>query len=199
MLCDDCRERPANVHVTKINNNHKVERHLCDACAQKTGEISFSTDTQFAVQDFLKGMLSHGFAGFPRSEAAARCPNCRMTFEDFSRSGKIGCSVCYDSFSDRLNPMLHRIHGTAGHTGKIPKRCGGGGVWAHRHHKSVVYHSRRFPVCGSQDRDPAGRLPDNAHSGQEKSRAQQPRRAGDNPFHRRRRYPCPRGCQAFRP
>lgn len=125
MLCDDCRERPANVHVTKINNNHKVERHLCDACAQKTGEISFSTDTQFAVQDFLKGMLSHGFAGFPRSEAAARCPNCRMTFEDFSRSGKIGCSVCYDSFSDRLNPMLHRIHGTAGHTGKIPKRCGG--------------------------------------------------------------------------
>ncbi len=42
MLCDDCKERQASVHITKINNGQKTERHLCEICAEKAGELSFT-------------------------------------------------------------------------------------------------------------------------------------------------------------
>jgi protein arginine kinase activator len=123
MLCDDCKERPASVHITKINNNVKTEKHLCEQCAQKAGEMTFFTENQFSVQDFLKGMFN--FTNLPHSGQSVPCPNCGMTFEDFSRGGKIGCSDCYTTFGRRFEPLLRRIHGTSRHTGKIPKRAGG--------------------------------------------------------------------------
>jgi protein arginine kinase activator len=48
-----------------------------------------------------------------------------MTYSDFSRGGKIGCSDCYSSYGERLEPLLRRIHGASSHTGKVPKRTGG--------------------------------------------------------------------------
>jgi protein arginine kinase activator len=125
MLCDDCKERQASVHITKINNNQKTEKHMCDQCAQKSGEISFTSDSQFAVQDLLKGMFSHGFTNAPQQKSGTACPGCGMTYSDFSRQGKIGCGECFATYGDRLEPLLRRIHGTSCHTGKVPKRSGG--------------------------------------------------------------------------
>lgn len=125
MLCDDCKERPASVHITKINNSKKTEKHLCDTCAQKSGELTFSTDAQHTVQDFLKGMFSHGISGIPAQRSENACPHCGMSYNDFSRGGKIGCSKCFATFGERLRPLLRRIHGTNSHTGKVPKRGGG--------------------------------------------------------------------------
>lgn len=124
MLCDDCKERPVSVHITHINNNQKTEKHLCDQCAQKSGDISFSTDAKFGIQDLLKGMFNHGFANIPQVKAEA-CPRCGMTYGDFSRGGKFGCGDCFTTYGERLDPLLRRIHGTSSHTGKVPKRSGG--------------------------------------------------------------------------
>ncbi|HMM23151.1 MAG TPA: UvrB/UvrC motif-containing protein [Selenomonadales bacterium] len=125
MLCDDCKERPASVHITKINNNKKTEKHLCDICAQKSGELTFSTEAQHTVQDFLKSMFSYGFSSQPAPRTEYTCPHCGMSYSDFSRGGKIGCSQCFAAFGERLKPLLRRIHGTSSHTGKVPKRNGG--------------------------------------------------------------------------
>jgi len=125
MLCDNCKERPASVHITKINNNQKTEKHLCEQCAQNSGEINFSPDANFSVQDLLKGMFSHGFSGSPQCQVESACPSCGMTYDDFSRYGKIGCGDCFSAYGDRLEPLLRRIHGTCSHTGKVPKRSGG--------------------------------------------------------------------------
>ncbi|MDR7867624.1 MAG: UvrB/UvrC motif-containing protein [Sporomusaceae bacterium] len=125
MLCDDCKEKQASVHITKINNNQKTEKHLCDTCAEKAGELSFSTDANFAFQDFLKGMMGASLAGPPQHRSETACPNCGLTYGDFGRSGKIGCGECYTAYGDRLEPLLRRIHGTSAHTGKVPRRGGG--------------------------------------------------------------------------
>ena len=53
------------------------------------------------------------------------CPNCGMRYRDFQQTGKIGCSVCYDTFRAQLEPLLRRIHGSSVHSGKIPHRTGG--------------------------------------------------------------------------
>lgn len=124
MLCDDCKKKPACVHITKITNNQKVDKYLCEQCAMESGELVFSTDHKFSVHDFLKGMFSNSLAeaAQPQSEA---CTNCGMTYRDFSRTGKFGCSSCYSVFGDKLEPLLRRIHGATNHIGKVPKRSEG--------------------------------------------------------------------------
>lgn len=124
MMCEDCQKRPACVHITKVNNNHKTEKHLCEYCAQKAGEFSFSSDAGLSVHDLLKGMFSQGFVE-TQQKALPVCANCGMAYNDFSHNGKIGCSVCYSTFADRLERVLRRIHGANAHTGKVPRRTGG--------------------------------------------------------------------------
>lgn len=123
MLCDDCHKRPACVHITKINNNQKIEKHLCEYCAQKTGEFNFTFDAGLSVQDLLKGMFTQSYV--ETQQQSVTCPNCGMSYGDFSHNGKIGCSVCYSTFADRLQQVLRRIHGANVHTGKVPLRTGG--------------------------------------------------------------------------
>ena len=53
------------------------------------------------------------------------CPSCHMSYQDFTRTGKIGCSDCYKTFALALEPLLRRIHGSSTHIGKIPNRAGG--------------------------------------------------------------------------
>jgi len=125
MLCDDCKKRAACMHITKIVNNQKDEKHLCAECAKAAGEISLSFDTQFYVHDFLKGMFNHGlFADKQVVKELDSCSECGMTYSDFNRKGKVGCSACYITFGGEFEPLLKRIHGASYHTGKIPKRSG---------------------------------------------------------------------------
>jgi protein arginine kinase activator len=123
MLCDDCKKRQASVHITKIINNQKVEQHLCEVCAKESELVVFAVNPQsFTVQDFLKGMFHH--ISHETARPTVSCPDCGMTYQDFSRSGKIGCSTCYKTFSPELETVIRRIHGTSSHTGKVPHRSG---------------------------------------------------------------------------
>ena len=47
-----------------------------------------------------------------------RCQKCGNTFSDIVRSGKVGCSECYETFYDKLLPSIQRIHGRIKHNGK---------------------------------------------------------------------------------
>ncbi len=124
MLCDKCKQRPACVHITKIINNQKTEQHLCDICAAESGDAMLTAESMFSVQDFLKGMFSSGIVP-QQKEHNYECENCGLSYNDFSRVGKFGCSECYKYFGDQVTPLIRRIHGTRGHTGKVPKKAGG--------------------------------------------------------------------------
>ncbi len=88
MLCDDCKERPASVHITKIYNNQKTERHMCDQCAQKSGEIGISTDSQVCGSGFLKGMFSHGIGGRTPAKKRGGLPRLRYDLWRFQPPGQ---------------------------------------------------------------------------------------------------------------
>ena len=122
MLCDECGSNAACVHMIKVLNGVKTEQHLCGTCASSAGEACFSTGIHFSVNDLVKAMFSQELDDAAESELA--CPNCGMVFSDFSRSGKIGCNVCYGIFHEQLEPILRRVHGTNTHTGKVPRRAG---------------------------------------------------------------------------
>lgn len=122
MLCDECNSNAACVHMIKIINGAKTEKHLCENCAASAGEACFSAAIHFSVNDFVKAMFEQELTEATAEEIA--CPNCGMVFSDFGRSGKIGCNVCYGIFHEQLEPVLRRVHGISNHTGKIPNRAG---------------------------------------------------------------------------
>lgn len=130
MICQSCNEKEATVHITKIINGVKNEMHICDECARQNqeynimsqGNLGFSLPFQNILDGFFEVM---GAPAQTPSVEEKVCPVCNMTFEDFRRTGKFGCSNCYSAFEPKIMPIVRRIHGNIQHTGKVPKRTGG--------------------------------------------------------------------------
>lgn len=133
MNCEECGKRPATLHLTKIVNGEKTETHLCEVCAKEKGNV-ISGFTNFSINNLLSGLLNFDpmnkgtAASNPSSVAQAkalRCETCGLTYTQFSKSGRFGCSDCYHHFGERLDPLFRRIHGNTQHIGKVPERTGG--------------------------------------------------------------------------
>jgi protein arginine kinase activator len=52
------------------------------------------------------------------------CPVCGHSWEDFRRSGKFGCSACYETFKNGASQVLRQVHSSSEHRGKIPSKSG---------------------------------------------------------------------------
>ncbi|MBA4495854.1 UvrB/UvrC motif-containing protein [Paenactinomyces guangxiensis] len=131
MLCPECGKRPATLHYTKIVNGNKTEFHLCEVCAQEKGEYMPGFENGFSFHQLLSGLLNFEPSASETGHGSAmktqitRCPTCGLTYNQFSKIGRFGCSDCYQTFRDRLVPLLRRVHGHSSHRGKIPERTKG--------------------------------------------------------------------------
>lgn len=122
MKCDRC-DNEATVHEVTIKAGKKVEKHLCEECAQEDG---------IAVQGGVipEVLLGHFTVATAPSKSARsdspRCGQCGMTYAEFRQQGLLGCPDCYHAFEEQLVPLLERAQeGAAEHIGKTPKRSVG--------------------------------------------------------------------------
>ncbi len=125
MLCQECRQNEANIHIVKNVNGKQSELNLCESCARKKDELDFSLEPQFSLHKLFSSMLNQGLYG-KREEMLAddkKCPSCSLTFAQFGQLGRLGCSDCVPAFEDKLKPLLKRIHGGSSHTGKVPEKA----------------------------------------------------------------------------
>ncbi|MGI5840303.1 MAG: UvrB/UvrC motif-containing protein [bacterium] len=127
MFCEECKKRPATVHLTRIINNQKSELHLCEECARRKGELHITVEPNFSINNLLAGLLNDeaNFSppvGQPKNDS--RCPGCGLRYSDFRQIGRVGCSECYREFAPKMQPLLRRIHGSSKHLGKVPRRSG---------------------------------------------------------------------------
>lgn len=128
MFCQECGKRPATLHFTKIVNGEKTEFHICESCAREKGEGIPGTPNSFSIHSLLSGLLDFNSSGASAPQAppqTVRCEECGLTYAQFSKIGRFGCSSCYNAFAERLDPLLKRVHSSTTHNGKIPKRSGG--------------------------------------------------------------------------
>ncbi|WP_226585846.1 UvrB/UvrC motif-containing protein [Halobacillus litoralis] len=133
MECQECHQRTATVHLTQVVNGKKTEIHVCDQCAKEKGYMNYGEEN-FTLNDLLSGLF-HSESPSPlggqtahsyKRKETLKCPNCGLTYDEFAHIGKFGCAECYNTFDERLNPILRRVHsGNTLHDGKIPKREGG--------------------------------------------------------------------------
>jgi protein arginine kinase activator len=128
MLCQECGKKQATLHFTKILNGDKTEFHFCDTCARDKGEMIPGSVNGFSIHNLLSGLIDFEPKTTNPSGTSTppmRCENCGLTYSQFSKIGRFGCSRCYAAFGVRLDPLFRRIHGHTHHIGKVPKRSGG--------------------------------------------------------------------------
>ena len=53
-------------------------------------------------------------------EKSTQCNSCGELYDDFIKTGLLGCAECYDMFEDRLDPVLKNIQGHVKHVGRKP-------------------------------------------------------------------------------
>ena len=131
MKCEKCHQREATIHLSQTRQGKTTEHHLCEACAREQG-ISMNLQDYIgnignlfgsgvlgggSIFDNTGGIPAFGGAGSNGSRNVT-CATCGQSFDDFRRTGLFGCSHCYESFADRLDPVMRRIQGSTRHIGR---------------------------------------------------------------------------------
>lgn len=113
MLCDECGEREAVVSVVIATGNGETHnRMLCMECAEH-----FKAEMENHNLPNLLSSLMQMFArkmgeekklpAEPKAPAVPRiCDSCGTSYEQFVKSGQVGCAQCYDAFSDEIRKYL---------------------------------------------------------------------------------------------
>lgn len=116
MICQSCGKKAATTHIKTIVNGKLTEYHLCGDCAREKGYGSIFNSWNMDFSSLLGGLIGRGGP----EGSVLRCEKCGSSFEEISRTGKIGCAQCYQTFRSQLLPVIQRIHGTTRHKGKTP-------------------------------------------------------------------------------
>jgi len=121
MFCDVCKSKEATVFLTQIVEGKMQKVNLCESCSKEKG---VNDPTGFALADLLLGL---GAAQeIDKNPAGNRCPVCGFSQADFKKTGRLGCSACYDAFAEGLSGMLKNMHRGSVHTGKVPAKLRAG-------------------------------------------------------------------------
>ncbi len=122
MICQHCNKNEATAHIKKNINGRREEMHLCAQCAKELGvmeEFRIPSMSDLFADSFLGNFLGAGAAAMNSLAGIERCQTCGSSFNDIVKSGHIGCSDCYDKFSDKLEPSIRKLHGKTKHIGKF--------------------------------------------------------------------------------
>ena len=110
----------ATVHLTQIVENKMQKIDLCDTCSKEKG---LTDPTAFSLADLLLGLGASQEMERISAGAELKCPHCGFTQADFKKTGRLGCSACYDTFSEGLGTLLKAMHKGIEHVGKLPERA----------------------------------------------------------------------------
>jgi len=118
MLCQDCNKNEATIHMSQIVNKQQVTLNLCEECAKRRGFENPLKSTPFPLGEFLSSMVSESLTNVSKELEHAVCPGCGLNYERFTKTGRLGCGECYDTFRQPLADLLRKIHGSNLHRGK---------------------------------------------------------------------------------
>lgn len=112
--CDICQKHEATIHYTEIVHNQMIKMNICEECAKAKG---VGIQSPFSISDLLSGLaeLDQQVAS-PANDPVCSC--CGLALSGFRKSGRLGCSECYETFKESLTSLLQTIHKSTRHKGK---------------------------------------------------------------------------------
>lgn len=142
MKCQRCKEREANVQIMQQISGKKPQTfYLCDICARELGISipNFSKSSKYTSNPFtaMSSIFNTDFGlgdqliGLSEPDT---CDQCGLTFDEFKKTGFLGCANCYEAFSAKMDPVFLRTQMGKEHVGrklsdgsdKKPSRKGAG-------------------------------------------------------------------------
>ncbi len=106
------------VEFIQVTGDERRMFALCRECA-----VSHGLSVQVGAFQRLSQLLLHQMrplgSTMPEEWQAAMessCGNCGLVFEEFVKTGLLGCSHCYEEFHELLTPILRRLHGVTKQT-----------------------------------------------------------------------------------
>lgn len=118
MKCDNCGEHDATVEYREMRDGETTIYHLCKECAKERGLEAPPPKAEYSISDILVSMVEGSGSPDKKEAREQRCPQCGLSYAEFARGGKLGCSGCYSAFRLQLEPLLRRVHGATSHVGK---------------------------------------------------------------------------------
>jgi len=118
MQCDVCKKKPATIFLTQIIGGKVQKVNLCEPCSKEKG---VADPTGFALTDLLLGVGSSDEVASP--VGGNKCPACGFSQAELKKTGRLGCSECYETFAEALESLLRGMHKGLEHHGKIPARA----------------------------------------------------------------------------
>ena len=180
MKCQRCKEREATVQIMQQIGGKKAQTfYLCEVCAKELGitmpafpKIGKMTSNPFAAM----GNVFQSNFGFGADEAntkqTERCDQCGLTFEDFRKTGYLGCPGCYEAFAHLMDPVFVRTQMGKKHMGRKlghrsekglgeekDKRSAGAEGTSGTKKESGTAVSGQVPVNGTRKRKAVGKAP----------------------------------------
>ena len=128
-LCTDC----AKEFHDSMNPDMKIPFPINDILSNMSFDENTVNDLieglkEMEISGELKGMLEQEHVvegqqeeGNNDKKADITCSVCNTSFEDYKKTGKLGCSRCYSTFEKQLKPIIEGIYGYSEHIGKFPK------------------------------------------------------------------------------
>lgn len=117
MKCDKCKQNNATVYFSKNINGNITEYNLCRDCAEKEGIYeSFNREYKLIQNNFFASpfaFFENPFKMFDIFRDTEKnmlspkesCPYCKSTLEDYKKTGKFGCAMCYETFKDKMKDI----------------------------------------------------------------------------------------------
>jgi protein arginine kinase activator len=124
-----------------VNGNH-LEVHVCEKCIPQisqadlvdfdlwdaVGKLAASkgkADPAKAIEPAKMEISAQSLLIPAVAQKTQECPNCGFTNEDVRKTGRLGCSTCYEVFEDMLKDVINDCQKGTQHMGKIPKAFSG--------------------------------------------------------------------------
>jgi protein arginine kinase activator len=119
MMCDICKNKAAKVHLTQIIEGKTKKIDLCEECAKAKG---VDDPTGFSLADLLLGLgAAQEMEQASGTAGVLQCATCGFTQADFKKTGRLGCTDCYQTFAEGLENLLKSMHKGVRHLGKVPQ------------------------------------------------------------------------------
>ncbi len=146
MQCDYC-EKKATVHYTQIIDGASKKASLCETCAAEQG---ITDPESFLLDQMPPSSPNTPEEGSPKNPSAegsdensgekkpsflspnipkvnlgvtksGQCPGCGFTYENLNKTGRLGCSECYQFFRKEIKASLDNMHKGVTHQGRVPE------------------------------------------------------------------------------
>ncbi len=119
MLCDSCSINIAVVHVHEVVDGVNKTVHLCAPCAEEIEIPSVSLDN-LSITGIIDQKDNAGVTLIKQLTGSAPkvCLTCGNTTDAVRRTGRLGCSDCYELFRDFLDEIVPHVHRGVRHYGK---------------------------------------------------------------------------------